>query len=232
MKITTGPKPCTTNVWLITEAVKSSTWILWINWAVIVIAIPGFGVWSIRATSYVPVWIATPYYIGTAFKKFIPLNVQCNYRYNRYLWCRKVFTHCLTTLMLSVHEKVSVCNARCSVRFYGVYDRQTGKWRKQDDGRRERLYYITMYVASEVSSRKFPFLGGPSYIVKFAEDGQWQLLGTSLLQFTFEQGYECTIHVEKKMTDPSLADGPAWFYICREVLTKEKKDSVIPENLL
>ena len=24
-------------------------------------------------------------------------------------------------------EKVSVCNARCSVRFYGVYDRQTGK---------------------------------------------------------------------------------------------------------
>ena len=134
MKITTGPKPCTTNVWLITEAVKSSTWILWINWAVIVIAaqlffpdsqsylqigvpasevhvtvhffrlvrllrrffwpiaILGFGVWSIRATSYVPVWIATPYYIGTAFKKFIPLNVQCNYRYNRYLWCRKVFT--------------------------------------------------------------------------------------------------------------------------------------------
>ena len=87
-------------------------------------------------------------------------------------------------------------------------------------------------IISEVSSRKFPFLGGPSYIVKFAEDGQWQLLGTSLLQFTFEQGYECTIHVEKKMTDPSLADNPAWVYVCREVLTKEKKDSVIPENLL
>ena len=92
--------------------------------------------------------------------------------------------------------------------------------------------YITMYVASEVSSRKFPFLGGLSYIVKFAEDDQWQLLGTSLVQFIFEQGYECTVRVEKKMTDPSLADGPAWFYICREVLTKEKKDSVIPENLL
>ncbi len=92
--------------------------------------------------------------------------------------------------------------------------------------------YITMYVASEVSSERNPFIGGPSYIVKFAEDGQWQLLGTSLVQFIFEQGYECTVRVEKKMTDPSLADGPAWFYICREVLTKEKKDSVIPENLL
>lgn len=92
--------------------------------------------------------------------------------------------------------------------------------------------YITMYVASEISSERNPFIGGPSYIVKFAEDGQWQLLGTSLVQFIFEQGYECTVRVEKKMTDPSLADGPAWFYICREVLTKEKKDSVIPENLL
>lgn len=92
--------------------------------------------------------------------------------------------------------------------------------------------YITMYVASEVSSERNPFIGGPSYIVKFAEDGQWQLLGTSLVQFIFEQGYECTVRVEKKMTDPLLADGPAWFYICREVLTKEKKDSVIPENLL
>ena len=36
----------------------------------------------------------------------------------------------------------------------------------------------------------------------------------------------------EKMTDPSLADNPAWVYVCREVLTKEKKDSVIPENLL
>ena len=109
----------------------------------------------------------------------------------------------------------------------------TGK--PENDGNKtteEENDYITMYVASEVSSRKFPFLGGPSYIVKFAEDGQWQLLGTSLLQFTFEQGYECTIHVEKKMTDPSLADNPAWVYVCREVLTKEKKDSVIPENLV
>ena len=109
----------------------------------------------------------------------------------------------------------------------------TGK--PENDGNKtteEENDYITMYVAAEVSSRKFPFLGGLSYIVKFAEDDQRQLLGTSLVQFIFEQGYECTVRVEKKMTDPSLADGPAWFYICREVLTKEKKDSVIPENLL
>lgn len=47
----------------------------------------------------------------------------------------------------------------------------TGK--PENDGNKtteEENDYITMYVASEVSSRKFPFLGGLSYIVKFAED--------------------------------------------------------------
>lgn len=79
----------------------------------------------------------------------------------------------------------------------------TGK--PENDGNKtteEENDYITMYVASEISSERNPFIGGPSYIVKFAEDGQWQLLGTSLVQFIFEQGYECTVRVEKKNDRP------------------------------
>ena len=49
----------------------------------------------------------------------------------------------------------------------------TGK--PENDGNKtteEENDYITMYVASEISSERNPFIGGPSYIVKFAEDGQ------------------------------------------------------------
>ena len=50
----------------------------------------------------------------------------------------------------------------------------TGK--PENDGNKtteEENDYITMYVASEISRERNPFIGGPSYIVTFAEDGQW-----------------------------------------------------------
>ena len=108
----------------------------------------------------------------------------------------------------------------------------TGK--PENDGNKtteEEDEYITMYVASQKYVITEGFFAGRFYLVRFSENEEWTF--SSIFQFNYEPGYEYELLVEKKINDdPYMADVPPWDYICRVVVNKEKKESVLPDRYL
>ena len=67
------------------------------------------------------------------------------------------------------------------------------------------------------------------YWVKINDNTEWWMIRSSIKGFTYEEGYEYVVDVKATVNPDPPQDAPAWDYSLIRIISKEKKDSDVPQ---
>ncbi len=67
------------------------------------------------------------------------------------------------------------------------------------------------------------------YWVKINDNTEWWMIRSSIKGFTYEEGYEYVVDVRATVNPDRPQDAPAWDYSLIRIISKEKKDSDVPQ---
>ena len=67
------------------------------------------------------------------------------------------------------------------------------------------------------------------YWVKINDNTEWWMIRSSIKGFTYEEGYEYVVDVKATVNPDRPQDAPAWDYSLIRIISKEKKDSDVPQ---